>query len=80
VKGDLPRGRPDPARRLTRLYLATAVLVAVACFAWSELSHDPDCREGPCQQDVPLILGAAVEAVLLLAYLAAMVVLAVRER
>jgi hypothetical protein len=68
----------DPSRRLTRLYLATAALVAVACFGWSELSHDPDCTEGPCPQDGPLILGAALEALLVLAYFAAMVVLAVK--
>jgi hypothetical protein len=59
--------------------VAAAVLVAVVSFAWSELAHDPGCTEGPCPHDGPLILGAAVEAILVFAYLLAMVVLAVKE-
>ena len=43
------------------------------------ISHDPDCTDGPCRQDGPLILGAALEAILLVVYLVAMGVLAVRE-
>ena len=54
------RSRHDPSKRLTRLFLAAAVLVAAISFTWSELSNDPDCSEGPCRQDGPLILGAAV--------------------
>jgi hypothetical protein len=40
----------------------------------------PDCTEGPCAQDGPLILGAAVGALLLTAYFLAIVGVAVREQ
>lgn len=73
------RSSPDGSKRLTRLLMAAVVLVAVVAFTWSERSNDRDCTEGPCPQDGPLILGAAVVAVLVLVYLVAMVALAVKE-
>lgn len=80
--GDSGNGKRSPAkrsRRLTRHFIALAVLVAVVSFAWSELTHDPVCTEGPCAQDVPLILGAMVETALAVVYFLAMGVLAVKE-
>ena len=73
------RSRHDPSNRLTRLFLAAAVLVAAISFTWSELSNDPDWSEGPCRQDGPLILGAAVGLVLLCLYLLAMCALTVKS-
>jgi hypothetical protein len=73
------RSSPDPSGRLTRLFLVAAVLVAGASFTWSKLSDDPSCTDGPCSHDGPLILGAAVEAILVSGYLLGMVVLAVKE-
>jgi hypothetical protein len=61
------------------LFVAAAVLAGGISFAWAALSHDPSCTEGPCSHDAPLIVGAAVEAMLVSAYLVAMVVLAVKE-
>jgi hypothetical protein len=72
------RSSRDYSGLLTRLYVVTAALVAGLSFAWSELSNDPECTEGPCRQDGPLIIGAALEAVLLLLYLLAMILLAVK--
>jgi hypothetical protein len=73
------RSSKDRSKRLTRLFLAAAVLVAAVSFTWSELSNDPDCSQGPCRQDGPLILGTAVGLVLLCVYLLAMGALAVQE-
>jgi hypothetical protein len=56
------------------------MVVGALSFAWAELSHDASCAEGPCPHDEPLIVGAALEAVLLSAYLIAMVVPAVKEQ
>jgi hypothetical protein len=64
---------------LTRLFVAAAVLVAGLSVAWSELSHDSGCTEGPCPHDGPLIVGAALEALLVFTYPLAMIVLAVKE-
>jgi hypothetical protein len=69
----------DHPRRLTRLFVTTAVLVGGLSFAWAELSHDSSCTEGPCPHDGPLIVGAALEAIVVSAYLFAMVALAVKE-
>jgi hypothetical protein len=66
--------------RLTRLYLATAALVAVVSVGWSELSNDPACTERPCRQDAPLMLGTGMEVMLLLLYLAGLVALRRSER
>ena len=75
----MDRSSKDRSKRLTRLFLAAAALVAVVSFTWSELSIDPDCSEGPCRQDGPLILGTAMGLVLLCVYLLAMGALAVQE-
>ena len=62
-----------------RVIIASIVLVAAGSVVLSRMSHDPDCTEGPCAQDVPLILGALVEVILVVGFLVATVVLASRD-
>jgi hypothetical protein len=45
------------------------VVVAVVFVIWSRLAVDPECTEGPCSQDGPLLLGGAVIALIVLAWI-----------
>jgi hypothetical protein len=63
---------------VTRAFLVATLVIAVVSFTWSRLVRDPECTDGPCAQDGPLLLGAGVWALLLLVYLVWMVVWAVR--
>ena len=38
-------------------------------FVWSDGARDPMCTEGPCAQDLPLILGGAIVVALVAVYL-----------
>ena len=54
---------------MNRWFAGTMVVVAVVCIVWSRLVLDPNCTEGPCSQDGPIMLAVVVDALIGLAWL-----------